>query len=204
MGLIAAGGLNDVIFAVDPDGGLSTVTSWNFRLTNPDTLTTYLSDLEDLYYFQGSAVRLRFVFLTGAETVGDLVTLFSGTIHSLRTRTDIWEFRCSATGVDDIPTVPTKLVEFTDFPNASFGNIGNVLPLAFGDLTTAETSLFDAQDADMLQLLEVDSLQAQYHGGLRAKEYGDVFLYLPDTREFFPIAPEARRTAPCGRALPAT
>lgn len=214
-GLVARRGLGDIVFSVDPDGGLSTRSTWSFRLANPASLSSYLSDLEATYYFQDAAVRLRFAFITGAETAGDFVTLFSGTIHLLRTQQDNWEIRAHSTDVDDIPSIPTEKADLVDFINVPREEEGEPLLAVFGSIETARTEAFDFDDDDLVPIQQVDALSPSYFGGRRSKTYGGAFIALNDDRKFFPIAngtqngalwtpPSKNITVPSGDPIPYT
>ena len=188
QGLIAPDGISDLVYSVKADGGLSPVTSWSVKLVNPAGGSSYLSALQNTYDIEARPARLRMAFRTGVETEADFVTLFSGRVYEDVARDDVWELTCRSTSTRDIPAVPDEKLELLDYLNAPEENWGRLIPVVFGDLATSDTGRVDFADAALLRPMQVDSLQRVYHGGLRSKTYGSVFLALPDDRDYYQIA----------------
>ena len=76
----------------------------------------------------------------------------------------------------DTPLPPTKIVAFADYPNAPLSNIGDAIPIVFGDMDVGGDPLHGAAGKGGLHRHPVVQIHSR---ASRGKTYGGVYVYAP-------------------------
>ena len=156
--------------------GILYIADSSFTLIGP------AARLAEKYDLSGATVTVSMVF-SDRIVLDEVLLLYTATITATRSHPGQLVITTRMGANADITLPPTKTLTFSDYPNAPLANIGDVIPIVFGDMNVGG----DPYTARLAKAVCTDILSSKFTPGSHGKTYGDIYVYDRSLNKVLPV-----------------
>lgn len=165
--------------AIRHGGGLAQVSASALVLNNAGGE----SDLLDDYFLSNDVIVLSAIFVTGAETSADKISLLIGVVDDVDFDWETFTLQIVDPTFLKYRKIPAKHINFIDYPYVPFDNIDKPLPVCFGNMNKIPDAL-GGESVLLAPCIALDKFTGQYMASEFHKTNGNPYIYYNSARRY--------------------